>query len=40
LRVVAARPDPPIELQTQQPVYSAALVDIATTIDERPKGFA
>lgn len=40
LRIVAARPDPPIELQTQQPVYSAALIDIATTIDERPKGFA
>ncbi|HET7707082.1 MAG TPA: hypothetical protein VFM36_13425 [Thermoanaerobaculia bacterium] len=40
LRVVAARPDPPIELQTQQPIYSAALIDIATTIDERPKGFA
>lgn len=40
LRVVAARPDPPIELQTAQPIYSAALIDIATTIDERPKGFA
>lgn len=40
LRVVAARPDPPIELQTKQPIYSAALIDIATTIDERPKGFA
>jgi hypothetical protein len=40
LRIVAARPDPPIELQTAQPIYSAALIDIATTIDERPKGFA
>ena len=40
LRVVVARPDPPIELAVEHPVYTAALIDIATTIDERPRGFS
>ena len=40
LRVVIARPDPPIELTVEQPIYTAALIDIATTIDDRPRSFA
>lgn len=40
LRVVVARPDPVIELQVEHPIYTAALIDIATTIDERPRGFS
>lgn len=40
LRVVVARPDPPIELFVEQPIYTAALIDIATTIDDRPRSFA
>jgi hypothetical protein len=40
LRIVVARPDPAIELQVEQPVYTAALIDIATNIDERPRSFA
>ncbi|HUP47996.1 MAG TPA: hypothetical protein VNA04_04315 [Thermoanaerobaculia bacterium] len=40
LRVIVARPDPPVELQVEQPIYTAALIDIATTIDDRPRGFA
>jgi hypothetical protein len=40
LRVVVARPDPPVELQVEQPIYTAALIDIATTIDDRPRSFA
>lgn len=30
----------PVYLQTDDPIYTASLIDIATTIDERPKGFA
>ena len=40
LRVIAARPDPPVELQVETPIYTAALIDIATTIDDRPRSFA
>ncbi|HUP45518.1 MAG TPA: hypothetical protein VM779_08400 [Thermoanaerobaculia bacterium] len=40
LRVVPARPDQPMEMQVEQPVYSGALIDIATTIDDRPRSFA
>jgi hypothetical protein len=28
-----------IELQVEDPIYTAALLDIATTLDERPRGF-
>jgi hypothetical protein len=30
----------PVTLQVDDPIYTAALIDIATSIDERPKGFA
>ena len=30
----------PIRLRLREPLYAAALIDIASTIDERPKGFA
>lgn len=30
----------PVTLQVDDPIYTAALIDIATAIDERPKGFA
>jgi Ca2+/Na+ antiporter len=29
-----------VELQVEDPIYTAALLDIATTLDERPRGFA
>lgn len=39
LMVRAARGIPPLELQVDDPIYTAALIDIATTIDERPRGY-
>lgn len=30
----------PVYLQTEDPIFTASLIDIATSIDERPKGFA
>lgn len=38
--VVKAAKAKPIRMQAEQPIYTAALIDLATTIDERPKGFA
>lgn len=40
LTIKAAKPDQPITMRVEQPIYSAALIDLATTIDERPRGFA
>lgn len=40
LTIGVARPAKPVILQVEQPIYTAALIDIATTLDERPKGFA
>jgi hypothetical protein len=40
LTIGLARPAKPIIMEVEQPVYTAALVDMATTLDERPKGFA
>ncbi len=40
LLVKIAKPGKPIRIQAEQPIYTAALIDLATTIDERPKGFA
>jgi hypothetical protein len=40
LIIRTADPKKPISMRVEDPVYTASLVDIATTIDERPKGFA
>lgn len=40
LIIRTADPKKPIAMRVEEPVYTASLVDIATTIDERPKGFA
>mgnify|MGYP006208120321 FL=1 len=40
MRIILARPDPPVEMQVAEPIYTAALIDIATTIDDRPRSFA
>lgn len=40
LTIKAAKPARPVTLKVEQPIYTAALIDLATTIDERPKGFA
>lgn len=40
LTIGIARPAKPVVMEVEQPVYTAALIDIATTLDERPKGFA
>ena len=40
LTVQVAKPDPPIQLQLDQQIYTAALIDLATKIDERPRSFA
>jgi hypothetical protein len=40
LTITPARPGKPIVLRVEQPVYTAALIDLATTIDERPRSFA
>jgi hypothetical protein len=38
--VRTAKPMKPIELEVEDPIYTAALLDLATTIDERPRSFA
>ena len=40
LVVDIARPAKPVAMEVEQPVYTAALIDIAATLDERPRGFA
>lgn len=40
LTVEVARPDPPLQLQVDQQIFTASLIDMATTIDERPRSFA
>lgn len=40
LTVQVARPDPPLLLQVDQQIFTASLIDMATTIDERPRSFA
>jgi len=40
LTIKAAMPKKPVIMKVEQPIYTAALIDLATTIDERPKGFA
>ena len=33
-------PKKPLRLKVDQPVYTAAMLDLAASIDERPRGFA
>ncbi|HEY3054371.1 MAG TPA: hypothetical protein VGK31_00420 [Thermoanaerobaculia bacterium] len=40
LTIRAARPAKPVVIKVEQPIYTAAVIDLATAIDERPKGFA
>jgi len=40
LIIRTADPKRPIAMRVEDPIYTASLIDIATTIDERPKGFA
>jgi hypothetical protein len=40
MTVQVAKPDAPLRLTVEQPLYTAALIDIATTLDERPRSFA
>ena len=40
LIIRAARPEKPVIVQVEQPIYTAALIDLATSIDDRPRGFA
>lgn len=40
LTIKAAKPQKPVTVRVDQPIYTAALLDLATTIDERPRGFA
>jgi hypothetical protein len=40
LTIRAAKPDKPVIMQVEQPIYTAAIIDIATSIDDRPRGFA
>ncbi len=40
LTIHAAKPAKPIVMRVEQPIYTAALIDLATAIDERPKGFS
>jgi hypothetical protein len=41
-RAITVKTDPkkPLRLKVDQPVYTAAMLDLASSIDERPKGFA
>ena len=40
LIIRAAKPQEPVIVRVEQPIYAAALIDIATSIDDRPRGFA
>ncbi|MGZ7078068.1 MAG: hypothetical protein ACXVJT_01530 [Thermoanaerobaculia bacterium] len=40
LMIRTAEAKHPIRLRVAEPFYAAAMIDLATTIDERPKGFA
>jgi len=40
LTIRPARPAKPLLVQVEQPIYTAAVIELATAIDERPKGFA
>ncbi len=40
LTIGVARPVKPVIVSVEQPIYTAALIDMATTLDERPRGFA
>lgn len=40
LIIRTADPKKPIAMRVEDPIVTASLVDLATTIDERPKGFA
>jgi hypothetical protein len=40
LTIKAAVPKKPVIMKVEQPVLTAALIDLATSIDERPKGFS
>jgi hypothetical protein len=40
LALKVAQPHRPLTLRVDQPFYTAALIDLATNIDERPRSFA
>ncbi|HJT17117.1 MAG TPA: hypothetical protein VJ853_07010 [Thermoanaerobaculia bacterium] len=40
ITVKTDNPKKPLKLRVEQPVYSAAMLDLAASIDERPRGFA
>ncbi len=40
LTIEIARPAKPVVMEVGQPIYTAALIDIATTLNEKPRGFA
>jgi len=40
ITVKTDNPKKPLRLKVEQPVYSAAMLDLAASIDERPRGFA
>jgi hypothetical protein len=40
ITVKTDNPKKPLKLKVEQPVYSAAMLDLAASIDERPRGFA
>ena len=40
LTIKAATAKRPVIMKVEQPIYTAAIIDLATGIDERPKGFA
>jgi hypothetical protein len=40
LTVTVARPGKPLRMQMEQTIYTAAIIDLATTIDERSREFA
>ena len=40
ITVKTENPKKPLRLRVEQPIYTAAMLDLAAAIDERPKGFA
>src|SRR5947207_1971873 len=40
ITVKTDNPKKPVRLKVEQPIYTAAMLDLAASIDERPRGFA
>jgi len=40
VRIRTENPEKPLRLRVDEAIYTAGVIDVASSIDERPKGFA